>query len=508
MLPNTFMTHLIPISYSQSQRLFVKFCLLTALCGPAVLPATAQHTNTEPATDPVGVRHIGISKHGQQVDVRFDLILDTLRIPSNQAIRLTPVLTAGDSLVQLPPVTIAGRRRYIVHQRQGTKGLLVRRKDGIQEVSYSTRTPYREWMNHSQLVWAHHLCGCRDEVLRQQTTPLSDICFEVRPYEVQPQLSFVAPRVEAVKYREESGQAFLDFPVNQTVIYPDYRRNITELDKIMATIDLVRNDSNTSITHIDIHGYASPEGSYANNRRLAQGRAEALKQYVRDQYTFSDTIFSVQSTPEDWKGLRRWVEQSAVSQRDEILRIIDSPLDEDAKNTRLQRMGDGSLYDMLLRQVYPALRHSDYKVHYTVRPFSIEETRRLLHTRPQLLSLDEMYRLASTYETGSDEFNEVFDIAVHLFPDDPAANLNAALVAFGERNCQRAARYLERAGQAPEAVHARGILALLNGNLDEAETLLKQAEALGITQATENLRQLELKRQNLKQTEANKSNKL
>jgi hypothetical protein len=37
-----------------------------------------------------------------------------------------------------------------------------------------------------------------------------------------------------------------------------------------------------------------------------------------------------------------------------------------------------------------------------------------------------MYLVAQTYEPGSPEFNEVFDIAVRLFPDDETANLNAA----------------------------------------------------------------------------------
>lgn len=88
---------------------------------------------------------------------------------------------------------------------------------------------------------------------------------------------FVSPAVEAVKNRAEEGRAYLDFPVNQTKIYPEYRRNPSELEKIKATVDVVKNDANTQITEIDITGYASPEGRYASNARLAQGRAEALK---------------------------------------------------------------------------------------------------------------------------------------------------------------------------------------------------------------------------------------
>lgn len=471
-----------------------------ALLGTSCLGAAAQ-----PMADTLRLqtRNVQVTRSEGKVYVRFSLMLDEVEVASNRALRLTPALVSGDSVRALAPVTVAGRRQAIMHERRHRGGQLVRRDKGRpQSVEYADAVDYEDWMNGARLVVAEDLCGCGGSPLEQRQLPVRDLCFEVAVYEVTPVLAFAAPRVEAVKHREESGQAFLDFPVNQTVIYPEYRRNVAELEKIRKTVELVRNDSNTTITHIDIHGYASPEGSYANNRRLAQGRAEALQQYVRGQYAFSDTVFSVKSTPEDWQGLQRWVEQSQLDRRDEVLGIIGASIDEDAKNARLQQLGDGSTYRYLLQQVYPALRHSDYTVHYTVRPFSVEEARRLLRTRPQLLSLDEMYRVAQTYEPGSHDFNEVFDIAVRLFPEDETANLNAALVAVGERNYGRAARYLERAGDSPEAVHARGILCLVNGEYDKAETLLRQAEQQGVKQAADNLEQLRLKRENDRQRAA------
>lgn len=445
----------------------------------------------------IQTRNIQVMRSEDKAHIRFSLLLDSLEIASNRSIKLTPALVSGDSVCALTPVVVAGRRQAIVFERCHRDGKLVRREKGrAQSVEYAASADYKDWMNGSRLVVAADLCGCGGSLLKQHQYQVQELCFEVPDYEVVPVLAFAAPRVEAVKHREESGRAFLDFPVNKTVIHPEYRRNLAELEKIRKTVELVRNDSNTTITHISIHGYASPEGSYDNNRRLAQGRAEALRQYVCEQYAFSDTIFTVQSTPEDWQGLLQWVEQSQLKYRKEMLEIINSSLDEDTKNSRLQRLGDGKTYRYLLQQVYPALRHSDYTVHYTVRPFSVEDTRRLLRTRPQLLSLDEMYRLAQTYEAGSDDFNEVFDIAVRLFPEDETANLNAMLVAISERNYERAALYSQRAGDSPEAVHARGILCLVIGEYKEAENLLRQAEQLGIKQASENLEQLRLKQEN------------
>ena len=91
--------------------------------------------------------------------------------------------------------------------------------------------------------------------------------------------------------------------MNRTEIYEDYRRNPIELAKIRATIDTVRNDADTRITSIRIKGYASPEGSYANNTRLAQGRTETLKDYVQRLYNFPSGVMATDTslrTGQDW----------------------------------------------------------------------------------------------------------------------------------------------------------------------------------------------------------------
>lgn len=70
-------------------------------------------------------------------------------------------------------------------------------------------------------------------------------------------------------------------------------------------------------------GYASPEGRYAANARLAQGRAEALKSYVMNEYGFKADLFKVNSVPEDWAGLRAYVAKNDLPLKEEILSIID-----------------------------------------------------------------------------------------------------------------------------------------------------------------------------------------
>ena len=316
-------------------------------------------------------------------------------------------------------------------------------------------------------------------------------------YEIVPHIAFVVPKVEEVKARAEEGRAYLNFPVNKTTIYPDYRRNPDELKKIIATIDLVKNDPNTRITEIDIVGYASPEGNYNSNTRLAQSRSEALKKYVKDLYNFEQDIITVNSVPEDWQGLRDYVANSNFAQKDEILSILDNEqLSYDARELRLKAFEDGKVYATLLNDCYPALRHSDYTVQYVVRGFTVDEAKEIITKRPQQLSLNEMFQVAQTYPSGSKEFNEVFEVAVRMFPDDPTANMNAAAIELQQGNWKQAERYLLKSDpQAGATKNNEGVMYMMQGNLDKAEALFQEAKVLGSTEAMKNLEEIVKKRQ-------------
>ena len=99
----------------------------------------------------------------------------------------------------------------------------------------------------------------------------------------------------------------------------------------------------------------------------------------------------------------------------------------------------------------------------------------VIRTRPANLTYKEMMILADKYEPGSEEYNDVFEIAVRMFPEEPIANLNVANAALSRGDLATAAKYLPKAGQSPEATLARANFAFLQGNYDEAGELYEIA---------------------------------
>lgn len=453
------------------------------LAAPCALQAQTDSPRLADNSIVVENKKVEQTDHNLVVDLTFNM--DSLHLRSNQRLVFTPIVrSTGGQERTMPQIIVNGRKQDISYKRYAHKDYpddvqVVRRKNGTaQSYEYNAIMPYEEWMKNADVVIAEDLCGCGNVEEQDQT-----VIQRLRT----PYMAYLRPKAEARKARTEEGRAFIDFPVDKTTLYPDYRNNPRELDKIVNTINLVKEDKNVSITGIEIHGYASPEAPYNYNARLAEGRAKTLTDHVRRLVNLEDRLFKVTSTPEDWDGLREAVLSSNLEHKQEILDIIDdNKLTPDTRERKI-KSNYPKEYRFMLDTYYPALRHSDYVVSYTVRPFSVEEAKEILRTKPKQLSLEEMYLVAQTYEPGSDEFNEVFQTAVHLYPEDETANLNAACAEIERGDYKAASRYLAKAGNSPYAAHARGVMAMKQGNDDEARRQFTIAAQGGVKEAQQNL---------------------
>lgn len=466
------------------------FILATLLGMTGMSEAVAQTTTS--IIPGVSVENFNMNRNGKYLTVTMDIDLSELDVNSNRAVLLTPRLVNGTDSLDLPSVGIYGHRRYYYYIRNGISTISGETEKSFkasnkpEQLEYDNHIPYENWMDGATLKFHRSDWGCCQEILAEYEGLLG------RHREAFfPELVFVQPKAEVMKSRSLSGSAYIDFPVDQTVIYPDYRRNTVELGKIQATIDSVRNDKDITITSVWLKGFASPESPYKHNTDLAIGRTAALKKHIGQLYHFADSIIQTDYEPEDWAGLRRFVEQSNIDHRTEILAMIDSDMKPDAKEAKIKRTYPNE-YRFMLQNFYPALRHTDYRIDYNIRTFSeADEIRRIMAEQPQKLSLNEFYLVAGKYEPGTDEFTDVFETAVRMFPNDEIANLNAANAAIRRDDFAMARRYLAKAGDSTEAVYARGALAVREKDYATARRYLSKAKEMGLEKAALTLKELD-----------------
>ncbi len=440
------------------------------------------------------IRDAEISRHRDSVTVSMQMDFTDTRIKSGSSIIITPRFseTDGNGSAYVPSVELVGRTRRIYLQRNPESTYAAdemyctveKKRKEKQLVEYEVTLPYAAWMDHSRLQVIEDLCGCG----KVESGSLNDLTQADLAF--QPRLAYVVPEAEPVKTRDLSGQAFLDFRVNRTEIDPLYRQNPVELKRIIASIDTVKNDKDFTITSIEIKGYASPEGSYASNTRLAQGRTASLKKYIMDKYGFEESAIKASFEPENWQGLVEYLTASSLNDKEQILDFIENgPSDIDQKE-RLMRTKFPASYSILLNDCYPGLRRTDYRIDYVIRSFKLKEAKALVKTAPQRLSLEELFAVAQTYEPGSEDFNQVFDIAVRMYPDDDTANINAAN-ALLEQGCvcvKEALKYLDKVKSvSPEAENARGVAYILLKDYDKAEQHIQKALEGNLEEAVHNM---------------------
>ncbi len=169
-------------------------------------------------------------------------------------------------------------------------------------------------------------------------------------------------------------------------------------------------------------------------------------------------------------------------QRRELLALIDRPAygpsDYDAKEKELKTDPRfAQLYrGKILPQWFPQLRCTKFAINTRLKPLDDKKLDEVIRKTPELMSLNQMFRVARLYPEGSDQFNEVIGIARQYYPEDPVANINAAVAAMHKGDFDAAASMLGKAGNSPEAENARGVLAARKGDF---ETALRHFEAAG-----------------------------
>ncbi len=148
-------------------------------------------------------------------------------------------------------------------------------------------------------------------------------------------------------------------------LQPAFRDNGIRLDEFMRRVSEMHGDSTARLNSIDIVAYASPEGPYTLNKKLARKRAENISAYLRGNMPFlSGSLFNVQPKGIDWDGLAAMVEASDMRYRSEVLNILRNVPETTYRNgklvdSRLKRLMDlrgGRPYNYMLTHFFPELR--------------------------------------------------------------------------------------------------------------------------------------------------------
>ena len=489
-----------------------------------VLVLAALCLNTEDAfaqnryySGDIGIEPVRLEQSGDFLYIDMNFILKDVKVRTAHGVDFIPQLVAPANTYNLPKVSVKGKDEYLAYERRlslmsakekrkHVAPYLVKKsnKRTNDTIRYRYVLPYESWMADAKLNVQRDECGCGESTLMSVQPVIDQVTLEriLSPYIVNPHFAYVEPKVEVVKSREIQAECFLDFEVNKINIRPEYMNNPRELAKIRVMIDDLKLDPSIKVNRLDIIGYASPEGTLATNKRLSEGRAMALRDYLASRYDFPRNQYHIIFGGENWDGLVKALDTIDFEYKDEALNIINDIPVEKGREAKLMQLRGGVPYRYMLKYIFPSLRVAICKVNYEIKNFNLDEAKEIIKTRPQNLSLNEMFMVANSYPAGSQEFVDVFEVAVRMYPENEIANMNAAAAAILRNDLVAAERYLNKVNSTePEYINSMGVIALLKGDYDQAGKYLKTAADSGLEAAKENLNELAKKKTNMAEIE-------
>lgn len=329
-------------------------------------------------------------EHGQ-VSVKFILSVPSKALGANDILTLTPVLMSNDGNEQcvLSPIHVYGRISGINARRKQALGKMTddtcfstNNKDTL---VYSSTFAYQSWMQTAILVMRSQLRNCCKEYDLPVRQLYACSFMEEQPTVVMPEQlpavlgvterlaqteHFVVPIESYVPQQkivasEEKGAQIIFFKWNKAEIDSEYSDNEKVLRHVIDVTRQIYNDPEAEIAHIVLLGLSSPEGRYTYNVKLAGLRSEAMKQYILHHIHLPDSCFELVNGGEGWDELRYQIENSEMSDRKEILRIIDHIPILQGRETYLMKFNQGIPYRYMEEHFFPKLRRAGYiKMYY------------------------------------------------------------------------------------------------------------------------------------------------
>jgi len=333
-----------------------------------------------------------IPERNGRVVLDFIVTLPKQLLGKSRSVVITPILHKPDESVALEDLVIRGGRFSLLQERdywQYETYVERFRPDTVgREAAFNrfVKFPYPEDVRLDSLVEGRSTVTYyysqevkTDETskkmlvtLQGQVLAVDDSAYRLPPsdtlsYIVSSMLSFVDTipryRIKVVdKFVTVEDRNYIQFFVGDTRVVDTLGDNRRQLDKITGLMRQIVEQQEFWVDTITLTAASSPEGAYAFNDRLSQGRAAALKRYLVRRYGKSiDTMLIVRWVAENWPELTQRIRtDKSIENREAILALIASEKNPDRREQAI-RLRFPKEYAYIRSVIYPQLRAVNFR---------------------------------------------------------------------------------------------------------------------------------------------------
>ncbi len=298
-------------------------------------------------------------------------------------------------------------------------------------------------------------------------------------------------------------EAAIKFLIQQAQLRQSELKNNSVQEFVRLLNQISKDREGLKLNDVEVSAYASPDGGFELNDRLAMERQKNTQKYVEQELRkaqLNNASVDAKYTAEDWDGFQELVKASNIQDKDVILRVLSMYKDPQEREQQIKNIS--SAFSELADGILPQLRRSRMIINYETVGRSNEQIQQQLKADPTKLNIEEIL-YAATLVDEQNAREDIYKLATEVYPNDARAYNNIAVMEYAAGNLDAAKKYLEQAQKVnaslPEAAANVGLIALQQGDIQTAETYI--AKAIGANGLAEVLGNLNLAKGNYAQAE-------
>ena len=286
-------------------------------------------------------------------------------------------------------------------------------------------------------------------------------------------------------------EANIKFLIQQANLRKSELKN-NSVQEFLRMLKKINDDRESlNLDNVEVSAYASPDGGFSINDKLANERQKVSEQYVNQELKKikMNAYVDAKYTAQDWQGFQELVQASNIQDKDIILRVLSMYKDPQEREQQIKNIS--SAFRELADGILPQLRRSRLTINYETIGRSDDQILDQIKADATKLSIEELL-YGAALKSDANEAEAVYQLATRIYPNDARDYNNIATIECAKGNYEAAKDYIQKAksvtANLPEANANLGMLALKNGDIQAAEQYIASAtDANGLAEVLGNL---------------------
>ncbi|MEN8230397.1 MAG: tetratricopeptide repeat protein [Bacteroidota bacterium] len=404
-----------------------------------------------------------LEMHGGEVDVAVDVNYPAKYFNKKAIVTLTPVLKYEGGEKELKSIVLQGQ-----DVTENNKSISF---DNGGKANFSDTFDYEDVMLRSEL-YVKATAAIKEKTADLGEMKLADGIIAT------PQMVSKDPKVLYFKdnFQQIVPKAY-EADIKYVINRADVRRaemgkdEMTKLNEVIKTTD---ENERLELKGLEISAYASPDGEVDLNTKLADKRQKTAEKYLAGQLKKSkveiaDELMSLLSTPEDWDGFKKAMEESDIQDKEMILRVLSMHSDPVVREQEIKNLT--AAFEVIAEEILPQLRRSKFTVNMEHIGWSDDELKDLWANNSDTLVLEELLYAATLMEDKESKL-AIYKKATEVDPGCVRAHSNLGAVLFEMGKLDKAAAEFKTAKGIKDldiVNNNLGAVALKKGEVDAAK---------------------------------------